>query len=154
EARGQSQVGGDVARKEEDVLLDIPDVRPHDVARDRADIDAVEEDAAALRVVEPEEQVDDGGLPRTGVPDHSDGATDRNAEAHATKHPQRLGAIVVLPDRARIGEPDVLEVYAHATRAVPELPALERRLGARRWISIRLCLGRLVHEREDPLRRC
>ena len=63
----------DRAAEEPGVLQHHADLRPQVLAAHRGDVDAVERDPAAVQLVEPHDQVDQGGLAGPGRPDDRDG---------------------------------------------------------------------------------
>ena len=97
-----------------------------------ADVDAVDEDAAAIHVVETQQQADDRGLARPGRADDADALAGLDDERDVAQD------VVVLLVR----EPHVIELDAAARRR-----RAPRRHGRRRQLD-----GR-VEQREDPLGR-
>ena len=97
------------------------------------DVHPVHRDPAAVRIVEPEQQVDDRGLPRPGVPDQRDRLPGRGGEGDVPQHPGPV---------RRVPEPDPLEADLAPHR--PRQRRRARRLGHRH---------RLVQQGEDPLGR-
>ena len=132
----EPEVAGHVAREEKDVLLHVPDDRAEHIHREFPDIDAIYQNATALRLVETEQQVHDGGLARTRVPHERDLLAGRHAKADALKHPPAPALGVASrrrPPRRRrprgrwrmilgdpllpaVGEPHILEHHGHAGR--------------------------------------
>ena len=77
-----------------------------------ADIDAVEQDLAALNIVEAQQQLNDRGLARAGVADNRERLARLDAEGNIAQHP-----VFVLWIRAAvIGEPDIAEFDFAARR--------------------------------------
>ena len=127
----QADVVGDAAREEIHVLQH----QAADAAQlgevELADVDAVDEDAPALDVVEAQQQADDRGLAGAGRADDADPLPGRHLERDVAQHPvesrHRLGGIGRRRGVDAVGEPDVLEhdVAARAGRARPSARAGE-----------------------------
>ncbi len=100
DGRVEREVVQDVAREEKQVLLYEADDRAQVAGRELPDVDAVHRDAPPLRVVEPEQQAHDRGLPRPGVAHQRDRLSGRRAERDVPQHPRA---------RRAVAEPDVLE---------------------------------------------
>jgi hypothetical protein len=66
--RIQGKVVLNVSREKEEILLDEADQRSKVGGRELPDIDAIDQNSAPVRVVEAQQQIDDGGLPCSGVP--------------------------------------------------------------------------------------
>ncbi len=78
-----------------------------------ADVDAVEQDLAALNVVKAQQKLNDRGLARAGVADDRERLAGLDAEGNVAQNP-----IFVLGCRAAvIGEPDIAE-FDFAARSV------------------------------------
>src|SRR5688572_11777476 len=77
DGRVEGQVVQDVPGKQEEILLNEADQRPQSRGRKLADVHPIYQDPAAIRVIEAEEQIDDGGLPRPGMPDQRNRLTGR-----------------------------------------------------------------------------
>ena len=117
---GKSDVGRDIAGEQENVLLDVPDQRSQLFEWNCADIDTVDGDPPALRVVEAHQQVDDRSLPRAGVSDQGERLTWSRGEADALEDPldgdDLLGHALFLLRQMRqvVGKPHVFERYLDA----------------------------------------
>ena len=81
------------------VLQDEPEEPAQLVERQLADVDAVDGDAAAVDVVEPQQQVDDRRLAGAGRPDDADALSGFDRERHVAQH-----VVLVV-----VREPDVVE---------------------------------------------
>src|SRR5260370_767001 len=90
-----------------EVLEDDPDVLAQTSEVVRTEVHAVEQQAALIRVVQPRQQLHQCGLPRPVLPYQRDALVRLEREAQVTHRP----AI-----RARIPEPDVLELEAPPDR--------------------------------------
>ena len=79
---------------------------------DVAHVDAVDEDPPALRIVEPQQQIDDRRLAGARVPDQRQRFARLDFKAHALEHPlRRRGRASLACNMAEIVcEPDVLEL--------------------------------------------
>ncbi len=122
--RAEADVVGDGAGEEEGVLQDDAEAaaKPGEVLF--ADVDAVDQDAAALDVVEAHHQAGDGGLAGAGVADDGGGLVGFDDEADAAEYPFDVGeGAEIFVGRAGdacelrlverlIGEPDVAELDA------------------------------------------
>ena len=110
---GQSDVRQHIAGEEEDVLLDISHERPKLVEWDFANIDAIDEDSPALRIIEPQQQVDDRRLARPRVPDQRQRPSRLDFKPHAPEHPlrRRRLAVVACNMAEIVREPHVLELH-------------------------------------------
>src|SRR5690606_3562940 len=106
----EANVVGDVAAEEEHVLEHEADAAAQLVERDAVDGHAVEQDLSALRLVEPHEQVDEGGLSGAGVADDGDALARARAEADAAEDPLPRSLPVPVRRRGGVGEPDVAEL--------------------------------------------
>ena len=120
-----------VPAEEPGVLQHHADAGAQVVAREVADVDAVERDAAGVQLVEPHDEVDERRLARAGRPDDGHGLTGADRE------------VEVLDERlvGHVGEGHVLEGHGPV-----------RVLDARGLGDVGLLLGGVEHL-EDPLRR-
>ena len=85
----QPDVGQHVACEEKDVLLDVADTRTELFDRNRADVDAIEEDDSALRVVKAQQEVDDRCFSGAGMADQGESPARLDFKAHALENPLR-----------------------------------------------------------------
>ena len=120
----EADVVGDGAGEEEGVLQDDAEALAQRVEVLLADVDAVDEDAAALDVVEAHHQAGDGGLAGAGVADDGGGLVGLDDEGDAAEDPfdvgDRCGGLRrwrwrcgrAVPRRVLVGEPDVAELDA------------------------------------------
>src|SRR3989442_6369692 len=127
----QPDVRRDRAREDERVLEHDADVPAHVALPQLADVNAVEEDAPLLHVVEARDEADDRGLPRPGGADDRYALARGDREVHLAEHPVALV----------VREAHVVE--AHLAADVRELPRV-------RWADDRR--GR-VEQPEHGLRR-
>ena len=98
-------VGFQRARKEERVLQHDTEQRAQILQGDLADIHTVEQDLAALDIVEAQKKLNDRGLARAGVADDGERLTRLDAEGNVAQHP-----VFIFGRRAAvIREPDVAE---------------------------------------------
>ena len=81
----KSDVAGDAVVKQHGVLRHHADLRAQRRQRHIAQVVPVDGDVSAGHVIEPREQVDQGGLPGTARPDDRHHLTGANAEAHAAE---------------------------------------------------------------------
>src|SRR6266550_4793255 len=139
----ESNVAADVAGKKENVLLHIRDEAAELFERHLANVDAVYENPAALRIVESHQQIRDRGLPRARMTDECDRAAGFGNEAHAFEEP--LGFAARYIPRSEVGslvsEPHILE--PHLDRF-----ASTRERNCEAAASRRLC----IEKPEDSLR--
>src|SRR5204862_3120608 len=83
----EPDVGGDVTGEEEDVLLHVADQRAQLLQRHGADVDSVDRDSPALRIIESHQQVDDRRLAGAGVSYQRQGFARACGEADALEYP-------------------------------------------------------------------
>ena len=95
----ESNVGRDVAGKQKHILQHQTQVAAQLLLVPLADVDAVDQDRAALDIVEAAERGDDRGLAAAGGADQSDFFTGADAKGNVFEH--RLAGLV--------GKPDVFE---------------------------------------------
>ena len=97
--------------KQKNVLLHVADERAQLVDGDVANVDAVDEDPPALRIIEPEQQIDDRRLAGPGVADQRERFTRLDFKARRLEHPlrRRRRAATVGHVAEIVGEPDVVE---------------------------------------------
>src|SRR5690606_7053814 len=98
----------DVAAEEEDILEHEADPLAQLVRRHIAYRHPVEQDLALLRLVEAEQQADDGCLARAGMPDDRNTVPRGHAEAHVAQHPLPLRILLIAG--AHVREPYVAEL--------------------------------------------
>ena len=121
----------DRAAEQPGVLEHHADPGPQRLPADGRDVDAVDQDPARVDVVEPHQQIDQGGLARPGRPDDRDGAT-------GLRH---QGQVLDDGGAGAVGEVDVIEL---------DPAALPVRRGQRLRLVRRLLVG--VEQIEHPLR--
>src|SRR6185503_16483997 len=76
-----------VPSEEENVLLHVTHERAQRVTGNGANVDAVHQDAAALRIIETKQEVDDRGLSCSSMPHERERLAGTDSKAHAPKHP-------------------------------------------------------------------
>src|SRR5579863_4793216 len=115
ERAGKPDVGGDITGEQEDVLLDVADLRAQYAHRYLPDIDAVQCDPAPLRVVESHQQAYHGRLAGPRVTDDGHGLARNGAERHTLEHPFRLPRRLCRAGHVRevVGEPHILKRDRH-----------------------------------------
>src|ERR1041385_520802 len=108
----QPDVGHHLAREEEDVLLHVADQSPQLRKRNLAHVHTVDQNSAALRFVEAQQQVDDRGLPSARVTDQCERLAWLDSKAYALEYPlRRRGLASLACDMAEIVcEPNILEL--------------------------------------------
>jgi hypothetical protein len=84
---GEADVGQYVAGKKKDVLLDVTDERAQLGERNLPRIDTVHENASLLRIVEPQQQIDDRRLPCTSMADERERSSRLDFKAHRRATP-------------------------------------------------------------------
>ena len=125
-----ADVLGDGATEQPGVLQHHADPRPQRLATDRCDVHSVDEDGAGIHVVEPHQQIDQGGLAGTGGPD------DRHRAAR-------------LDDQR-----DVADHRCAGTVGEVHVPELDAPRSGRQFFCRRGGFLRFVEKVEDPLSAC
>ena len=131
----QADVGFERAGEEERVLQHDAELAAQFLHVQFANVDAVEQDLAALDVVEAQQELNGGGFAGAGVADDGDGLTGLDAEGDVAQDPIVFAGI----GAAVIGEPDVAKFDFAAHEAEGASAAGD--VGGQR----------LVEQREDAL---
>ena len=153
--RPRRDVAPQVAGEQEDLLLHQPDEPPQLGLRQLPDVHAVHGDAAAVHVVVAQQQADDRGLARPGVPDDRQRPPRPRRERHAPQHPAVVAALAGRRAAARVppGAPRRAPRAGSGTRRPRTPPSPRTGRGSApgpRRVPHRL---RLVEQGEDPFRR-
>src|SRR5216684_762515 len=133
--RAEPDVRFNGAGKKKGILEHDAELAAEILQVDQANVFAVEEDLAALNVVEAEQEGDEGGFAGAGVTDDSEGLPGGDAERDIAEDPIFFGGLRDVP----ITEPNVAE-FDFAARMVE-----------RNGVGIRIDRDRLIQELEDAL---
>src|ERR1700722_8357877 len=128
-------VGFQRAGKKERVLQNDPKNPPQLLQVHRTYVHTVQQNLAALNIIEPQQQLDNGGLARAGVPHDRKRLAGINTERHIAQDP----IFLFRRSAARVGKPNV-----------PKLDLPERR-GQRTHFRRRHNHERLIEQPEDAL---
>src|SRR6266852_8197215 len=131
----EADVGFDGAGEEKGILEDDAELAAQVLEIDFADVDAVEQDLAALNVVEAEKERDERGLAGAGVADDGESLAGLDAERDVAEDPIVFAGI----GNGAIAEPDVAK-FDFAAR-IFEVNGVGRRRN----------VGGLIEELEDAL---
>ena len=144
----QPDIRGDVARKKENVLLHVPDQRAQLLERHRANVDAIDSDSAALRIVESHQEIDDCRLSSSSVPNERQRLSGTRRKAYPFENPfdgdsfRLLAALLLRQMGEVVREPHIFKRDLDPPRFIPN----PHPIGAVRNG------GHCVEKREDPLR--
>ena len=83
----QANVAQHIACEKKNVLLHVTNETTQLGKWDRSNISAVDDDLAALRVVEAQQQIDDRRLPSPGMPNESERSAGFDFKAYTAQHP-------------------------------------------------------------------